>query len=135
LKIRLIQGKGIKQVWNQLRWIGPLKTFKWLFSGQKSFDTYYPADFFLFNKGTQYDYTNARLDFNTITRNKDPNFGWDEEPAPIKPEGCPVPLETWGWIGAVELGNWWSLQFKTRWFIIRFRYRSWDKNIFYIARI
>lgn len=117
--------------WNQLKWHGLWQAFKWLFTGVRSFDTSYPANFWEFKKGEQFDYTNARIVF--PEPDKDPHNGWSFGLAPVKPEGAPIAYDYIKWEGEVKLGDWWSIQFKTRWFVIRFRYRSWTKNIFYIA--
>jgi hypothetical protein len=75
--------------------------------------------FWTFKKGTQYDYSEAR----PVHRL-----------APIKEEGHPIFYDS-EWEGVKFLGTWWSIQFHTKWFEIRYHYRSWTKDIFYIARI
>lgn len=80
-------------------------------------------------KGEQFDYTNATFHYEVARRDGD-GFGL----ATIKQEGQPIRYDQGKWIGAVSLGNWWSIKFHTRWFDIYYRRRSWTKDIFYITR-
>ena len=88
-------------------------------------------DMWSFRKGEQFDYTHARLMFAYADQREDD--GWALPNFQIKPEGASIPQEQWKWQGAIKLGDWWSIQFKLRRLVIRFRYRSWTSNIFYIA--
>lgn len=123
-----MNGISFRNMW---KWYGPWRAVQWIFTGSRDFDTSYPAPFWTFKKGTQYDYTNAHLVY--PEGHKDINEGWTFGLAPVKQEGAPIEYDVMRWEGEVKLGDWWSLQFRTRWFIIRFRYRSWTKNIFYFA--
>ena len=84
-----------------------------------------------FKRGEQFDYTNAHLVWPEPT--KDPNEGWSFGMAPVKREGYPVDCTYAHFEGQVKLGDWWSIQLRIKHLVIRFRYRSWTSNIFYIA--
>jgi hypothetical protein len=81
-----------------------------------------------FNRGEQFDYTNATFHYDVAYRDGD-GFGL----ATIKQEGQPIRYDQGKWIGVVSLGNWWSIEIRLWRLTTRFRYRSWTKNIFYIA--
>jgi len=89
----------------------------------------------IFKKGTQYDYRRAPPGYwfpNLIRESPDPNEGFDVG-AMIKLEGAPVQQRNEVPEGTPVLGTWWSVQFHLQHLKIRFRYRSWTTNIFYIA--
>jgi hypothetical protein len=112
----------------QWKWNGWRAAIKSLFT-PVDWDTGNPLPFWTTKRGEQFDYTHAQL----ITPPSGVGlFGL----APIKPEGAPIQYDSEFeyWIGTKYLGTWWSVKFRTRWFNIYYRHRSWARDIFYIAK-
>lgn len=52
---------------------------------------------------------------------------------PVKNEGWPIDFNALGDLISTKAGDWWSVRLDMYHLHIYFRYRSWTKNIFYVA--
>ena len=123
----LIQTNKWKWVQRLFKERAYLSAFRLACNGPRNWDTISGHPFWTFKKGIGYDYSNLRVYFD-LSRKDD---GWDVTPV-VKPEGAPVQAGLHE-DGVVEIGHWWSVQFQCYKLLIRFRYRSYDTNIFYIT--